>query len=140
MKGYGQFCPVARGASIFCERWTALVLRELCSGSSRFGEIQKGVPLMSPALLSQRLKQLEREGVVERIKPATGRGASYRLTDAGKDLEPLVRMLGNWAQQWLDRGVQDDELDVQLLMWDMRRTVRPDHLPRGADGDSFRVF
>lgn len=125
MRGYGQFCPVAKGAEVFCERWNALILRELCAGSVRYSDLQKGVPLMSPSLLSKRLKELETAGIVERRRSASGGSYEYHLTPAGRDLEPLVRMLGVWAQQWVDRSLPDEELDVGLLMWDMHRCVAP---------------
>ena len=64
MKGYGQFCPVAKAAEILGERWTLLVVRELLCGSRHFNDLRRGVPLMSPSLLSQRLKQLERAGII----------------------------------------------------------------------------
>ena len=131
MAGYGQFCPVARASQVFCERWTALVLRELIAGSTRFNDIQRGVPLMSPSLLSRRLKQLEAEGVISRQTSAGGRGVEYRLTEAGQHLAPLVHGLGAWAQEWADRTIKDDELDVSLLIWDMQRTVRPEQFPAG---------
>jgi DNA-binding HxlR family transcriptional regulator len=87
---YGQFCPVAMASEIICTRWTVLVLREMCCGSTRFNELRKGVPLMSPALLSKRLKQLEDCGVIERV-PSGEKGIfDYRLTAAGQDLQPLI--------------------------------------------------
>src|SRR5512145_2295539 len=87
MSGYGQFCPIAKAAQILAERWTPLVLRELICGSTRFNDLRRGVPLMSSSLLSQRLRFLEREGVVERRPGASGRGFEYHLTDAGRELE-----------------------------------------------------
>jgi len=83
MKSYGQFCPVAKTAEIFCVRWTPLILRDLALGASRFTELQRGVPLASPTLLSNRLKQLEKEGIVQRRKSASGRSWTYHLTPAG---------------------------------------------------------
>ena len=80
MKSYGQFCPVAKAAELFCERWTPLIVRDLAAGASRFSELQRGVPLMSPALLSRRLKQLEAEGVVERRRSSSGKTWTYHLT------------------------------------------------------------
>ena len=61
MKSYEQFCPVAKAAELFCVRWTPLILRDLALGASRFTELQRGVPLASPTLLSNRLKQLEKK-------------------------------------------------------------------------------
>jgi DNA-binding HxlR family transcriptional regulator len=82
MSGYGQFCPIAKAAQVLAERWTPLVLRELICGSTRFNDLRRGVPLMSSSLLSQRLKFLEQEGVIERRPAASGRGFEYHLTDA----------------------------------------------------------
>lgn len=124
-KGYGQFCPVAKAAELFCERWNALLLRELGAGASHFSEIQRGVPLMSPSMLSRRLKELESEGVVER-RDAGGTARTYHLTDAGREFLPLVEALGVWGQRWTRRQLSEDEVDYRLLIWDMERTVRGD--------------
>jgi DNA-binding HxlR family transcriptional regulator len=129
MKGYGQFCPIAKAAEIFAERWTPLVLRELVAGSGHFNDLRRGVPLMSSSLLSQRLKRLEREGVIERRPTKTGHGWTYHLTDAGRELEPLIRMMGDWGARWVRSRLAADDLDVGLLMWDMKRRVRPEEIP-----------
>lgn len=122
--GYGQFCPVALTAAILTERWTPLVVRELLSGSTRFNELQRGVPRMSSALLSRRLKDLEAAGIIVREK--TESGVQYRLTTAGKELRPIIEHMGLWSQRWLrQKLVADDNLDPDLLMWDIRRTVSP---------------
>jgi DNA-binding HxlR family transcriptional regulator len=128
MSGYGQFCPIAKAAQILAERWTPLVLRELICGSTRFNDLRRGVPLMSSSLLSQRLKFLEQEGVIER-RQAAGRGFEYHLTDAGRELEPLIMMMGEWGARWVRSRLEPEDLDVTLLMWDMHRTVRPEHFP-----------
>lgn len=128
-KGYGQFCPVAQAAEVLAERWTPLVIRELLSGSHRFNDIRRGVPLMSPALLSHRLKQLERAGVVTRRRGADGRYWEYRPTPAGEELRPVVELLGVWGQRWVRATDRERNLDVALLMWDMRRRIRTDRLP-----------
>jgi DNA-binding HxlR family transcriptional regulator len=121
-RGYGQFCPVAMAAEVFAERWTPLVLRELLYGHTRFNELRRGVPLMSPSLLSQRLKQLQFAGLVERTRSADG-GWEYRLTEAGNQLRPVVEGLGAWGLRWLQHQTPDRNLDVALLMWDMRRNL-----------------
>src|SRR5215468_668439 len=95
MRGYGQFCPVAKGAEVFAERWTPLVLRELLCGSTQFSDLHRGVPLMSRSLLSLRLKQLEQIGVVERKRGP--QGPQYHLTQAGREFAPIVRQLGEWG-------------------------------------------
>lgn len=125
MKSYGQFCPVAKAAELFCERWTALILRELAWGSTRFSEIQRGVPLMSPTLLSRRLKQLEAEGIVERRQNGSQRGASYHLTPAGQEFVPVVEALGVWGQRWSRRQLVEGEVDLGLLIWALERSVDP---------------
>ena len=123
MKSYGQFCPVAKAAQLFCERWTPLILRDLAAGATRFSELQRGVPLMSPTLLSRRLKELEAEGVVKREKTASGRSWTYHLTPAGEEFVPVVAALGVWGQRWTRRELARDEVDVSLLAWSMERSV-----------------
>lgn len=116
---YGQFCPVAMAAEIVCTRWTALVLRELLSGSTRFNDLRRGLPSMSPTLLSKRLKELEKAGVVEAVR-APNRGVEYKLTEAGEELRPVVMSLGSWGQRWIESSISLKNLDPSLLMWDMR--------------------
>lgn len=128
MKGYGQFCPVAQALEILGERWTLLVVRELLSGSRRFSEIQRGVPLMSPTLLSQRLTRLERAGIVER-RPSDSSWHLYQMTAAGQELWPVVEGLGVWGQRWVRTDVLPEHLDPMLLMWDMRRRIDFDAVP-----------
>ena len=98
---YGQFCPVAMAAEIVCSRWTALVLRELLCGSTRFNDLRRGVPLMSPTLLSKRLKELEEAGVIAAVPTAQSGVSEYKLTEAGEDLRPVVMSLGVWGQRWV---------------------------------------
>ena len=129
MKGYGQFCPVAKAAEILTERWTLLVLRELLLGSRRFNDLRKGVPLMSPTLLSKRLKFLEEAGVIARCRTRSGKGWEYQPTNAGQELRPVVETLGVWGQRWVRSQLTPDELDPGLLMWDIRRRVDPDRFP-----------
>ncbi|CEG10635.1 putative HTH-type transcriptional regulator YybR [Afipia felis] len=95
---YNQFCPVAMASEILCTRWTLIVLRELVCGSTRFNELRRGVPRMSPALLSKRLKELEAAGVVTRTKSAAGPDLyEYRLTPAGEELKPIIEHVGVWG-------------------------------------------
>jgi DNA-binding HxlR family transcriptional regulator len=129
MKGYGQFCPVAKAAEIVAERWTPLVLRELVCGSHRFSHLHRGVPLMSRSLLAQRLAQLEDAGIVRSVARTTGRGRDYFLTTAGEELRPLIDTLGEWGQRWARRELGEGDLDPGLLMWDIRRRLNTDRLP-----------
>jgi len=125
MKSYGQFCPVAKASEIFCERWTSLILRELATGSTRFAQIQRGVPLASPTIISRRLKELEAEGVVERRRSETGRSWTYHLTPAGADFAPIVMALGEWGQKWSRRELEEHEIDLGLLLWALEKDVDP---------------
>jgi DNA-binding HxlR family transcriptional regulator len=127
---YGQFCPVAMAAEIICSRWTALVIRELLCGSTRFNDLRRGVPLMSPTLLSKRLKELEEAGVITSVPTAQAGVVEYRLTEAGEDLRPVVMSLGSWGQRWVESTLSLKNLDPSLLMWDMRRHLDPTPLPR----------
>ena len=130
MKRYGQFCPIAKAAEVFCERWTPLILRDLAFGAARFSELQRGVPLASPTLLSHRLKQLEKEGIVQRRRSATGQSWSYHLTQAGEDLTPIVLSLGTWGQKWSRRELDKHEIDLGLLLWAMERGAKPEAFGR----------
>lgn len=125
MKNYGQFCPIAKAAGIFCERWTALVIRNLGAGAERFCDIHRGVPHMSATLLTQRLRQLEAEGLVERRRSDTGKSWTYHLTDAGAEFLPLVVALGIWGQRWTRRELTEGELDLGLLIWGLEHSVNP---------------
>ncbi|PWE32445.1 hypothetical protein DDZ14_10300 [Maritimibacter sp. 55A14] len=123
MKSYGQFCPIAKAAELFCERWTALVIRNVGAGAHRFTDIHRGVPLMSATLLSQRLRQLEAEGILERRRAATGRSWTYHLTEAGAEFMPLVASLGAWGRRWTRRDLAEGELDLGLLIWGLEHSV-----------------
>jgi len=132
MPGYGQFCPIAQAAEVLTERWTPLVIRELAlTGSRRFNDIQRGVPLMSSSLLSKRLRELERAGIIERRPIPDGRGHEYHLTQAGIELGPVVAQIGLWSERWLRRPIFEETPDTGLLMWWIRGTVKTDELPAG---------
>lgn len=126
--GYGQFCPVSMAAEILCTRWTALVVRELLCGTTRFNDLRRGLPRMSPALLSKRLKELEKAGVIA-TAPKEGSGVEYHLTPAGEDLRPLILGMGFWGQRWVESKLSLKNLDPSLLMWDIRRNLNPEPLP-----------
>lgn len=134
MTTYGQFCPVAKAMEILDERWTMLVVRELLSGSTHFNELRRGLPRMSPTLLSRRLQSLERHGVVKRT-PTSGR-VIYELTESGKELSTVIDALGAWGTRWVPE-LGDDELDPHLLMWDVHRMVPIDSWPRSRTVVSF---
>ena len=130
MKGYGQYCPVALTIELLGDRWTMLVVRELLAGSTRFNEMRRGLPRVSPSLLSQRLRSLEEAGVVDRIERAGSGAVEYRLTEAGHDLIPVVSSLADWGSRW-SRELREDDLDGGFLMWDLRRRLDLEALPNG---------
>src|SRR5512139_637519 len=123
---YHQFCPVAKAMELLDERWTMLVVRELVSGSEHFNELRRGLPRMSPALLSKRLHQLGRAGVVERR--VEGNDVRYVLTQAGQELRPVVEALGAWGVRWIGE-MGDEDLDPKLLLWDMHRHIDETAVP-----------
>ena len=126
---YRQFCPVAMAAEVLSTRWTIVLLRELVAGSTRFNDLRRGVPRMSPALLSQRLRDLQAAGVVNRVGVGSG-PAEYHLTEAGRELAPIVEAFGIWGQRRVRAEVSLQHLDVQLLMWDMHRNLDTTPMPR----------
>ena len=127
---YNQFCPVAMAAEILCTRWTIVLLRELVAGSTRFNELRRGVPRMSPALLSKRLKDLEAAGIVARPRVSGGPELrEYTLTAAGKDVAQVVMAVGEWGQKWVTTESSLANLDPNLLMWDMRRNINTKPMP-----------
>ena len=125
---YGQFCPVAKAMELLDERWTLLVVRELMMGSQHFNDLRRGLPRMSPTLLSKRLQTLVRAGVVERSEE--GNRVHYQLSPAGKELEPIVEALGSWGIRWVPE-IGDEDLDPHLLLWDIHRHIAVDALPEG---------
>lgn len=129
-RGYAQFCPVAKAAEIVAERWTPLVLRELMLGAQRFSEIRRGVPGMSPSLLSTRLRALEDAGLVERKPGQTKSRSEYQLTPAGRELRPVIELLGVWGSRWATQNMTKADYDPGLLMWDLRRGLDPEVVPQ----------
>ena len=128
---YNQFCPVSMAADIICSRWTLLVVRELVLGSTRFNELRRGLPSMSPALLSKRLKELEAAGIVTHVAADREPGVfEYRLTEAGKELKPIVETIGVWGHRWITTEATLKNVDANLLMWDIRRNINTDPMPQ----------
>lgn len=128
MAGYGQFCPVAKAAEVFDQRWTLLVLRELVAGSTRFNDLHRGLPRMSRTLLSRRLTQLEHRGIVQRREGPDG--PVYELTGAGRDLLPVITAIGEWGMRWMST-LDESDFDPAFLLWDVHRRVDHDALPDG---------
>jgi DNA-binding HxlR family transcriptional regulator len=128
VRTYGQYCPIARGAEIFAERWTPLIIRNLSLGCGSFSEILEGAPGLSRTLLSQRLKQLEQLGVVTSAPKTEGRGHHYELTSAGHDLFKVCVSLGEWGARWLE--IAPANLDPFVALWSMCHALRRDRLPQ----------
>jgi len=130
MKGYGQFCPIAKACEALGERWTMLLIRELLCGSRRYNDFKRGLPLISPTMLSQRLSTLLERGLIERRRSNDQKSWEYHLTQAGRELEPIVMGLGEWGARWVRSQMSKNDLSVELLMWDMRRTINVSALPQ----------
>lgn len=125
---YGQFCPIAKANEILGEKWTFLIVRELVMGGRRFSELQRGLGDISPALLTKRLKTLEDDGLVARRRIPGQRGHEYWPTQACTELTPVLVALGQWGLQWARHNVLDSDLDPELLMLYLERSVDPGKL------------
>jgi DNA-binding HxlR family transcriptional regulator len=126
---YGQFCPVAKTAEIFGDRWSPLIIRELCYGPRSFGDFLAAIPLISRTMLAQRLKELASAGVVHAHVKDKGRGYSYELTAAGEAFRPMIHMMGEWGLKWGQGLVGPDDLDSKLLIWGIRQDIDREHIP-----------
>ena len=129
MSSYGQFCPIAKASEVLSERWTLLIIRELGAGSEAFNDLRKGLPQISPSLLSSRLKSLEAASVVARTE--TERGIRYTLTEAGLELKPIILQMGIWGHRWARSKLTPDDLDPSMLMWDIHRTLNGEYFGSG---------
>jgi DNA-binding HxlR family transcriptional regulator len=122
---YGQFCPIAKASEVLGERWTTLIIRELGAGSETFNDLRRGLPLISPSLLSARLKSLESAGVL--IRTESDKKVRYTLTESGRELKPILLALGTWGQRWARTRFDAKDLDPSMLMWDIHRTMKTDY-------------
>lgn len=128
-RGYGQYCPLALAAELLCERWTLLVVSRLIDGCSHFNAIQRGIPRITPSMLSQRLRQLEHAGIVTKA-PASRGVSTYALSEAGRELVPIVDNLAIWGQRWA-RDMKADDLDPAFLAWSMHTRLDIASMPPG---------
>ncbi len=127
MRTYGQYCPIARAAEIFAERWTPIIIRNLYLGARTFSGIRDGAPGLPKAVLQRRLSMLEFEGVVVSHPAVRGRGSTYHLTAMGRELVDVCFALGNWGARWLEIGPQ--HLDARVILWSMAHLVDRTQLP-----------
>lgn len=121
--GYGQYCPISRALDLLGERWTLLIVRDMLVGTTRFNELARGLPGLSRSLLTRRLRQLERAGLVERVR------GQYLLTESGRELEPIVFGLGAWGARWTFGDPETAELDAELLVWRMHTRLETAGFP-----------
>jgi len=126
-KGYGEYCPIAKASEVIGERWTPLIIRNIHLRCHTFGQILQGCPRMSSTLLAQRLRALERDGVIDRVPAPNGRGSRYYLTAAGQELAEVVLQLGTWGARWLELGPRD--YDPGIVLWSWARLIDADRLP-----------
>jgi DNA-binding HxlR family transcriptional regulator len=135
-RGYGQFCPVAKAAEVLAERWTLLVVRELLAGSRRFSELRRGIPLISPTMLSRRLRELEDAGIITQISPSR----SYAVTPAGLELGPIIERLGVWGHRWATAELRREDTEPTYLMWAAHRCLRTEGLSAGRTVIAFELI
>ena len=127
---YTDYCPIATGVDVLGDRWTPLVIRELTVGSAGFNEIHRGIPRISRTLLAQRLRTLERRGLVRRQTTSTGRAGGYELTTAGEALSPIVWAMGHWAAEWMFTDPTENDWDGLTLIWRMHQQANREKLPK----------
>src|SRR5215472_14603577 len=128
---YGQICPVSKAAELLGERWTLLIIRELVLGTTRFNDFQRALSQISPTLLTKRLNQLEDAGLLVRKTMPSQKRIEYHPTAASKELKPIILGLGEWGMRWARGQMNDDELDVEMLMYDLQRRIDTAQLPGG---------
>jgi DNA-binding HxlR family transcriptional regulator len=130
VRGYGQFCPIARSSELLAERWTPIIVRNLLNGCRTFNEIRQGAPGIPTALLAQRLDALERRGVLRRLANANGRGATYELTEMGVALQPVLDAMGQWGARWLE--IEPGHLSPAYVLWATVKLVDHERIPDGT--------
>ena len=127
---YGQYCPLALAAELLCRRWTILVASRVIDGCTSFSEIHRGVPRISPSLLSARLSELEHAGIIRRRKIPNENRYRYEPTEAGRDLSDLIDRMAIWGQQW-SRDMNMEDLDPAFLAWSMSLRMNTEAMPAG---------
>ncbi len=127
MRGYGQYCPLAKGAEVLGDRWTLLIIREMLHGVRHFSELERFLPGISKSVLAQRLRQLQRSGLVVRGKDE--QGPAYLLTEAGLELRPVVQAIGTWGARWAFGDPDPAELDPDLVVRWISRHLARENLP-----------
>lgn len=125
---YGQFCPVSKAAEVLGDKWTLLIVRELLMGASRFNTLQRGLCSISPTMLTKRLNELCQAGLVVKRKIPAQKGYEYFLSSAGQELHPVLETMGVWGMRWAREGMPDGDLDPELLMLYLERSIDTEKL------------
>jgi DNA-binding HxlR family transcriptional regulator len=129
VRTYGQYCPIARSSELLAERWTLIILRNILVGFQTFNEIADGAPGLSRGLLSKRLRELERAGIIEIRPKRDGQGSLYEPTQAGRELSELMLVLERWGRRWAELKPEHAHPGVVLWAWASFFLDR-DRLPR----------
>jgi len=127
---YGQYCPTARAVEILGDRWTLLIVRDLLFGAQHFNELERGLPGIPKALLTKRLRRLQRVGAIVRESESGSRKTRYQLTPAGWELYPVIESLTRWGAKWAFSKPEPHELNPVLLLWWMRDLTKREELPK----------
>jgi DNA-binding HxlR family transcriptional regulator len=128
-KPYGMICALSKACEIIEPRWTLLILNEIWSGYTRFNDIRRGVGNISPGVLSKRLSELEKAGLIERIEDRAKGSVDYVRTQMAIDLEPAMDALAIWAQRHIDAEVALSDGDIGGMMEFFCRSVQTIHFP-----------
>jgi DNA-binding HxlR family transcriptional regulator len=124
---YGQFCGLARALEIVGERWVVLIVRDLLVAPKRFTDLHRGLPKIPTNVLTARLKELERAGVVRRrVLPRPASSVIYELTEYGAELEDVIVRLGRWGAKLLDEPRKDEIITEDSMVMAMRSTFHPE--------------
>ncbi|MEH6358599.1 MAG: helix-turn-helix domain-containing protein [Pseudomonadales bacterium] len=126
---FGQFCPIAKAMEVLGEKWTVLILREILMGSSRFNQLQRGLSLISPAVLTKRLNSLAEYGLIYKTKLPGQKGYEYLPSPSAKELLPIFLDLGAWGMRWTRSHLTSLDYDAEFLMLYLQRSVKPENLP-----------
>jgi DNA-binding HxlR family transcriptional regulator len=126
MRTYGQYCPIVRAVEVLGDRWTLLIVRDMLVGATRFNELSRGLPGLSRALLSRRLRQLVNAGLVVRTDDG------YALTRAGEAEHQWPQVLADWGARHAFGDPKPEELDPEVLMWWMHDRIDTSSLSRRA--------
>ena len=140
MYDYEEACPVSKAASVLCERWTLQIIREMLLGASRFSELQKYLPKLSPTLLNSRLRMLEQQGLILKKKIPEKKGSEYQLTPSGQAILPILQELGKWGMRYAFDSMNPDELNISVLVRDFAVALNMDQLPGGDITVQFNVM